>query len=84
MQAGSSTESNLLYEQKHYSETLMIPAPIGELLSLLAGALAGRCPILTSASQSGAVSMSEVITIQAEVNQTALRRVKKTPKADEK
>lgn len=60
IQAGSSTERSLYDEQKHYFETLMIPAPIGVLLSLLASAPAGRCPILTSASQPGAVKSSEV------------------------
>lgn len=47
VQTGSSTEKTLLYVQKKHSETLMIPAPIGVLLSLLARALAERCPILT-------------------------------------
>lgn len=83
MQAGSSAERSLLYEQKHYSETLMIPAPIGALLSLLARAHAGRCPILTSASQSGAVKRSEV-TIPTELKHTAPSRGKITPKKDEK
>ena len=82
MQAGSSPERSPLYEQKHDFETLMIPAPIGGLLSLLAGALAGRCPILTSASQLGTVERSEV-TIAAAVKHTAPNGGKKTQKIDE-
>ena len=46
-----------MYKERWYFETLII---IEVLLSLLAGALAGRCHILTSASQSGAVNRSEV------------------------
>lgn len=79
MPAGRSTERNLLYELKHYFETLMIPAPIGVLLSLLARALAGRCPILTSVSQLGAVKRSEV-TILAAIKLTAPSRGKKDEK----
>ncbi len=66
MQAGSSTEKHLLYEPKHYFETLMISVPMVVLLSLLTGALAVRCPILTSVSQLGAVRRSGV-TIPAAV-----------------
>lgn len=46
-------------DKKYYFETLMIPAAAGVISSMLAR-LAGRCPILTSASQSGAVRRSEV------------------------
>lgn len=83
VQAGSSTERSQLYEQKHYFETLMIPPAIGVLLSLLARVLAGRCPILTSASQSGAAKRSEV-KISAAVQHTAQSRERKTHKKDEK
>ena len=49
---------------------------------MLAGALAGRCPILTSASQLGTVERSEV-TIAAAVKHTAPNGGKKTQKIDE-
>lgn len=61
----------------------MIPAPIGVLLALLARELAGNCPILTSASQSGAVKRSE-FTIPAAPKNTAPGRGKKTPRKDGK
>lgn len=70
MQAGGSTERSQLYEQKHYSETLMIPAAIGALLSFLDGVLAARCSILISVSQSGAAKRSKV-TKSAAVKHTA-------------
>lgn len=59
----------------------MITGPTGVLLSMLARALAGRCPILTSASQLGTVKRSEV-TKPAAVKHTALSRGKKIPRKD--
>lgn len=75
MQAGSSTERSQLYEQKHYSEILMIPAAIGVLLSFLDKVLAVRCPILIAVSQSGAAKWSKVL-VTAAVKHTAPSRRK--------
>lgn len=66
VQMESSAERTLLYEQKQHFETLMIAAPIGVLLSLLARALAERCPILTWASHLDAVRRS-VVTLPAAI-----------------
>lgn len=79
MQAGSRTEKHLLYEPKHYFETLMISVPMTVLLSLLTGALAVRCPILTSVSQLGAVRRSGV-TIPAAVKALSMKENTRTRK----
>lgn len=83
VRTGNSTERTLLYEQKHYFETLMIAAPIGVLLSLLARALAERCPILTWASHLGAVKRSADFLL-AVVKPIQPSRGKKTPKENGK